>query len=134
MWNNRAHSLSFMPQFPLQKPTPLENFCTPHRPFVPNLPIRKVYPSPSFSQFRLKGTSYMQAFQWIFCTCVINFSSKRFFKSGAGDLLPALRFLGGLHNFCNYIVRSKLVGQYPMKSLLSDIVQDDGWQLYLVTD
>ena len=58
-----AHSLSFMPQFPLQKPTPLENFCTPHRPFVPNLPIRKVYPSPSFSQFRLKGTSYMQAFQ-----------------------------------------------------------------------
>ena len=43
--------------------SPLENFCTPHRPFVPNLPIRKVYPSPSFSQFRLKGTSYMQAFQ-----------------------------------------------------------------------
>ena len=22
----------------------------------------------------------------------------------AGDLLPALRFLGGLHNFCNFVI------------------------------
>ena len=26
-----------------------------------------------------------------------------FFTNSAGDLLPALGFLGGLHNFCNYI-------------------------------
>ena len=27
-----------------------------------------------------------------------------FFKNSAGDLLPALRFLGGLYNFCNFII------------------------------
>ena len=27
-----------------------------------------------------------------------------FFKNNAGDLLPALRFLGGLYNFCNYVI------------------------------
>ena len=26
-----------------------------------------------------------------------------FFKNNADDLLPTLRFLGGLYNFCNYI-------------------------------
>ena len=26
-----------------------------------------------------------------------------FFTNSAGDLLPALGFLGGLYNFCNYI-------------------------------
>ena len=29
---------------------------------------------------------------------------KGFFKSSAGDLLLALMFLGGLYNFCNFIV------------------------------
>ena len=28
---------------------------------------------------------------------------QRFFQNSMGDLLPALRFLGGLCNFCNYI-------------------------------
>ena len=27
-----------------------------------------------------------------------------FSKNDAGDLLPALRFLGGLYNFCNFVV------------------------------
>ena len=27
-----------------------------------------------------------------------------FFKNSAGDLLPALRFLGGLYNFCNFAI------------------------------
>ena len=26
------------------------------------------------------------------------------FKNSAGDLLPALRFLGGLYNFCNFVI------------------------------
>ena len=29
--------------------------------------------------------------------------AQRLFQISAGDLLPALRFLGGLRNFCNYI-------------------------------
>ena len=29
---------------------------------------------------------------------------QRFFTKSAGDLLPALRFLGGLHNFCNFVI------------------------------
>ena len=29
-------------------------------------------------------------------------AQRGFFKISAGDLLPALRFLGGLCNFCNY--------------------------------
>ena len=33
-----------------------------------------------------------------------------FSKIGAGDLLPALRFLGELYNFCNFVIgRSALV-------------------------
>ena len=27
-----------------------------------------------------------------------------FFKNSAGDLLPALRFLGGLYKFCNFVI------------------------------
>ena len=27
-----------------------------------------------------------------------------FFKNRVGDLLPALRFLGGLYNFCNFAI------------------------------
>ena len=30
-------------------------------------------------------------------------AQRGFFKNSAGDLLPALRLLGGLCNFCNYI-------------------------------
>ena len=29
---------------------------------------------------------------------------KGFFKNGAGDLLPALRFQGGVYNFCNFVI------------------------------
>ena len=29
---------------------------------------------------------------------------ERFFKNSTGDLLPALRFLGGLYNFCNFVI------------------------------
>ena len=32
-----------------------------------------------------------------------------FFKNSVGDLLPALRFLGGLHNFCNFVVIFSLI-------------------------
>ena len=28
---------------------------------------------------------------------------ERFFKNSVGDLLPTLRFLGGLYNFCNFV-------------------------------
>ena len=27
-----------------------------------------------------------------------------FFKNSAGDLLPAIRFLDGLYNFCNFVI------------------------------
>ena len=27
-----------------------------------------------------------------------------FFKNGAGHLLPTLRFLGRLYNFCNFVI------------------------------
>ena len=27
-----------------------------------------------------------------------------FFTNSTGDLLPALGFLGGLHNFCNFVI------------------------------
>ena len=30
-------------------------------------------------------------------------AQKGFFKNSAGDLLPALRFLGRLGNFCNFV-------------------------------
>ena len=29
---------------------------------------------------------------------------ERFFKNSTGDLLPALMFLGGLYNFCNFVI------------------------------
>ena len=29
---------------------------------------------------------------------------EHFFKNSAGDLLPALRFMGGLYNFCNFVI------------------------------
>ena len=46
-----------------------------------------------------------QAFQWIFCMRVINRPSKEvFFANSAGDLLHALEFLGGLYNFCNFVI------------------------------
>ena len=31
-------------------------------------------------------------------------AQRGFFKNSTGDLLPALRFLGGLCNFCNYFL------------------------------
>ena len=29
---------------------------------------------------------------------------KGFFENSTGDLLPALTFLGGLYNFCNFVI------------------------------
>ena len=51
-----------------------------------------------------------------------------FSKNGTGNLLPALRFLSGLYNFCNFVIeRCMLVGQHPAKSLLFffDVSHDD---------
>ena len=46
-----------------------------------------------------------------------------FSKNGAGNLLPALRFLGRLYNFCNFVIgRSTLVRQHPVKSLLFSLM------------
>ena len=46
-----------------------------------------------------------------------------FSKNGAGDLLSALRFLGGVYNFCNFVIeRSTLVGQHSAKSLLFSLM------------
>ena len=38
--------------------------------------------------------------------CMSNKSpvQKVFFKNSTGDLLPTLRFLGGLYNFCNFVI------------------------------
>ena len=36
-------------------------------------------------------------------------AQERFLKTSAGDLLPALRFLGGLHNFCNFVIIFSLI-------------------------
>ena len=57
----------------------------------------------SFDCSNNSGT--VQAFQWIFWTLAINCPIQRgFFKHSAGDLLLALRFLGGLYNFCNFVI------------------------------
>ena len=46
-----------------------------------------------------------------------------FSKNRAGDLLPVLRFLGRLYNFCNFVIgRWTLVGQHPVKSLLFSLM------------
>ena len=52
---------------------------------------------------------FKQAFQWIFCVHKETFSK-------IADLLLSLRFLGGLYNFCNFII---------IFSLRSDI-----WQIW----
>ena len=44
-------------------------------------------------------------------------------KNGMGNLLPILRFLGGLYNFCNFAIgRLTLVGQHPVKPLLFSLM------------
>ena len=44
-------------------------------------------------------------------------------KNGMGDLLPVLRFLGELYNFCNFVIRRlTLVAQHPVKSLLFSLM------------
>ena len=35
--------------------------------------------------------------------------AKSFFTNSAGDLLPALGFLGGLYNFCNFVIILSLI-------------------------
>ena len=49
---------------------------------------------------------------------------KGFSKNGVGDLLPALRFVGRLYNFCNFVNGcSTLVEQHPEKSLLFSLIE-----------
>ena len=69
---------------------------------------------------------------WVFLKCTIAGLSinilcagdklpmqRGFSKNGRGDLLPTLRFLGRLYNFCNFVTeRWTLVRQHPVKSLV----------------
>ena len=49
-----------------------------------------------------------------------------FSKNGAGNLLPALRFLGDLYKFCNFVIGCwMLVGRHPVKSVFFNVSQDD---------
>ena len=43
--------------------------------------------------------------------CVGNKSlvQRGFFKNSTGDLLPVLKFLGGLYNFCNFVIVFSLI-------------------------
>ena len=46
-----------------------------------------------------------QVFEGIFCAQAINHPGKEvFFANSAGDLLPALEFLGRPHNFYNLVI------------------------------
>ena len=46
-----------------------------------------------------------------------------FSKNGMGDLSPTLRFLGGLYNFCNFVIGCwMLARQYPVKLLLFSLM------------
>ena len=55
----------------------------------------------------------------IFCAGNKSSVQRGFSKNGTGNLLPALRFLSGLYNFCNFVIECcMLVGQHPAKSLL----------------
>ena len=36
-------------------------------------------------------------------------AQRGFSKNRVGDLLPALRFLGGLYNFCNFVIIFSLI-------------------------
>ena len=36
-------------------------------------------------------------------------AQKGFFTKRAGDLLPALGFMGGLYNFCNFVIIFSLI-------------------------
>ena len=95
--------------------------CQPPSPpgFLGVLPPRKfLYPRQALCPKRINPQGLLQSqFQSIqleryviyagfsiICTWVINFSCNSFFRSGTGDLLPALKFLGGLHNFCNFVI------------------------------
>ena len=51
--------------------------------------------------YRLKCNSMCRPFN-ILCAGNKSPMQERFFKNNAGNLLPALMFLGGLCNFCNY--------------------------------
>ena len=52
----------------------------------PSLQYKLIYKHYLTCTFKIKTFPSIQAFQWKIC-----------------DLLPALGFLGGLYNFCNYI-------------------------------
>ena len=57
------------------------------------------------------------------CTGDKSPAQRGFPKNGMGNLLPILRFLGGLYNLCNFAIgRSMLVGQHPVKSLLFSLM------------
>ena len=40
----------------------------------------------------------------ILCMGDKSLAQECFFKNRVGDLLPALRFLGELYNFCNFVI------------------------------
>ena len=40
----------------------------------------------------------------ILCTGDKSLVQRGFFTNSAGNLLPALGFLGGLYNFCNFVI------------------------------
>ena len=40
----------------------------------------------------------------ILCTANKSPVQRGFFENSTGDLLPTLRFLGGLYNFCNFVI------------------------------
>ena len=44
-----------------------------------------------------------------------------FFKNNAGNLLPALRFLGGLYNFCNCVIKFSLLLYNTNRFIFSQI-------------
>ena len=69
------------------------------------LPVLKVLNTTKWlSVFVCVEDDTVQAFQWIFCGRVINRPWKEAFGNSAADLLPVLGFLGGLYNFCNFVI------------------------------
>ena len=52
---------------------------------------------------------------------------KRFFENSGGDVLPALRFLGGLYNFCNYVTTCKRATYFTDSELTGYYQKTCGW-------
>ena len=54
-----------------------------------------------------KCCSIMQALQWIFCVQALNYLCKEVLSKTAQSVLPALKFLGKVYNFCNSVIIDK---------------------------